>query len=188
MGIFGRLGILALGLLLIPPSIFVVAGLTAAERIRVEKDTLVQAPPDRVWGIVTDWQVLTRGMGKLMPGVGKRQVLGGSEPRPGVVLRYPLSDNRNWDQRVVDWQPGRAFVFRNEKGAAAGMPGDVTMGFYLEPQGQATRVRYLTEVRPQGFLNRAFAQVFGVWLGTLEGYESTVLETVKTTAEGKAPS
>lgn len=180
----GRAVTIAAGIMLIPPAVFLGAALTAPERFHSEESIEIEAPPEKVWAIVTDWQILGAGMNKMMPPVGKRQVLGGKDLGPGVVVRYPLGDGRSWDQRIVEWEPGKAYVFKNEQGSAAGLPGDVTMGFRLEPvPGGLTRVRYHTEVVPDGWVNRAFARIFGEMLGTLKGYEKAILEVVKEKAE-----
>lgn len=187
-----RAALIAGGFLLVPPATFLIAAVTAPERFVSEESIEVKAPPEKVWSVVTDWQTLGAGMNKMMPPVGKRQlVIDGKAASdsaapigPGTVLRFPLGDGRSWDQRIVEWQPGKAYVFKNEKGTAAGMPGDVTMAFRLEPvAGGATRVRYSTEVVPDGWVNRAFARIFGEMLGTLKGYEKAILEVVKEKAE-----
>lgn len=176
--------VIAGALMLVPPSVFLGAAITAPDRFKSEESIEIKAPPDKVWSVVTDWQTMGAGMNKMMPPVGKRQIVGGKELGPGAVVRYPLGDGRSWDQRIVEWEPGKAYAFKNEKGTAAGMPGDVTMSFRLEPlPGGATRVRYGTEVVPDGWVNRAFARLFGEMLGTLKGYEKAILEVVKEKAE-----
>ncbi|MBM3273891.1 MAG: SRPBCC family protein, partial [Candidatus Sericytochromatia bacterium] len=120
---FVRLLIVALLFGSIPAVVFLVAGLTAPEQIRSEHSTTVLAPPARVWNVVTNWETMGSGMHKMMPKVGKRKVMGAPEPEAGVVVRYPLADGRNWDQRIVTWEPQKGYSFRNEQGAAAGMPG-----------------------------------------------------------------
>lgn len=181
--------LIAVGVMLIPPAIFLGAAITAPEKFVSEESVEINAPPDKVWSVVTDWQSLGAGMNKMMPPVGKRQVLEGKAIGPGALVRYSLGDGRHWDQRIVEWEPGKAYVFRNEKGTSAGMPGDVTMGFRLEPvPGGATRLRYSMELRPDGWVNRAFARVFGEILGTMKGYEKAILEVVKEKAEGRTSS
>ncbi len=186
-GVFARLIFIAAIIFSLPPLAFLFAGITAPEKFQMENQQEVLAPPDRVWAVITDWTVLAAGMHKLMPKVGKRQILGGTEPAPGRVVRYALDDGRNWDQRIIAWEPNRKYEFRNEKGVSAGMPGDVAMSFALEPTAAGfTTVRYRIEIHPDGFANRAITHVFGIWVGTLRGYQSALLDVVKETAE-KSP-
>ncbi len=187
MTFLGRAILIAIGVMMVPPLIFLVAAVTAPERFVSEESVEIKAPPEKVWVIATDWHAMGNGMNKMMPTVGKRQVVGGKEIAPGALVRYSLGDGRNWDQRIVRWEPGRAYVFRNEKGSAAGMPGDVTMGFRLEPApGGLTRLSYSTEVVPHGWVNRAFSRLFGEMLGTMKGYEKAILEVVKQKAEASS--
>jgi hypothetical protein len=61
------------------------------------------------------------------------------------------------------------------------------MSFALEPTGTGfTKVRYRIEIYPDGFTNRAITHVFGIWVGTLRGYQSALLDVVKAAAE-KSP-
>ncbi|MBM3271412.1 MAG: SRPBCC family protein [Candidatus Sericytochromatia bacterium] len=183
-GVFARLLFIAAIIFSLPPLAFLAAGVTAPAQFVVEREKEVLAPPGRVWQVVTDWTALAGGMNKMMPKVGNRKVLGGTEPAAGRVVRYPLEDGRDWDQRILAWDPPRKYEFRNDKGVSAGMPGDVTMHFDLAPApGGFTKVRYRITVRPEGFVNRSLTHIFGIWLGTLRGYEDALLEVVKTKSE-----
>jgi hypothetical protein len=184
--VFARLLFIAAILFSIPPLCFLVAGLTAPERFHAEREAEILASPARVWAVVTDWELLAAGMDKMMPRIGKRRVLGGPEPAAGRVVRWPLGDGRDWDQRIVAWDSPVRYAFRNDKGVSAGMPGDVAMAFELAPTpGGFTRVRFTVDIEADGFFNRSITHIFGVWVGTLRGYQVALLDVAKSAAESR---
>ena len=187
MGALTRFVGLAAGILAIPPLVFCVAGLTAPERIVSQREIVIGAPPDKVFGVATDWHLLKAEMGHMLPEMGPRTVVGGGEPSVGRIFRYKLGDGRNWDQRITAWEPNRKYAFENDTKGDNNVLGRVKMTLDFEPvaAGQ-TRVRFASEVKSEGFINRAATQVFGNFMGTLKGYQTAILEAVKRRVEGPA--
>ncbi|MBI6546938.1 MAG: SRPBCC family protein [Cyanobacteria bacterium NC_groundwater_1444_Ag_S-0.65um_54_12] len=184
MGPIARLLLLTTGMALLPVLFFLIAGLAAPAKITADHAVEINASTDRIWQLVTDWHAIGDGMERILPGIGRRTILGGSDPVPGSIIRYPLSDGRSWDQRVLDWEPCRRYVFQNTTTPELTNTDRIVMSFGLEslPDGR-TRLSCHTEVTPDGFFNRAMAQLFGKTFGALGGYQQAILEAVRHRAE-----
>jgi hypothetical protein len=148
---------------------------------RVTRSTVVAAPPDEVFGLVSDLP----GMGRFSPeAVGGSWADGRTEPAVGAVFHgRNAQGRRRWATRstVTVCEPGRAFAFEV---SSLGLP-VAEWRYELAPEGEGTR---LTEswVDRRGRLLRA---VGGLVTGVSDREEyaavsiETTLERVRSAAE-----
>ncbi|HWG94332.1 MAG TPA: SRPBCC family protein [Mycobacteriales bacterium] len=103
---------------------------------RVTRSTLVPAPPDEVFGLVSDLP----GMGRFSPeAVGGSWAGGRTEPAVGAVFRGRNAQGwRRWATRstVTVCEPGRAFAFEV---SSLGLP-VAEWRYELAPEGDGTRL------------------------------------------------
>lgn len=141
----------------------------------------VDAPPERVWDLVSDLP----GMGRFSPeAVGGRWVRGGG-PVVGAVFRGTNSSGRRrWSTRstVVEAERGRAFAFEV---SSVGQP-VARWSYAIAPSGAGCSVTETWEDRR----SRAFAKVGELVTGTRDRAAFTehsleqTLAAVKAAAEG----
>lgn len=182
MSIGMRFLLVAIFIVLLVPASFYAVGAVAPATVVQRDQIVVQAPPDRVWPVVTDWRAITAHSDPqtgLKRFVG-RTVVGGGDPAVGKVVRYAFATGQSWSQRLTAWQPDRTYAFENIDDGQGGLtPGDVTMEFTLSPQASAaTVVDYTMSVTSHGPFNKAVAFLFGLHCGTLKGYEDLILKQV----------
>ena len=142
----------------------------------------IEAPPERIYEIVTD----IANMGRLSPECTGGRWLDGATG-PAVGARFKGSNKRGFARwsttnEVVEAEPGRVFSFETQQSAAR-------WTYRLEPEGAGTRVtesRALFKERPK------VAVVFTkLLLGGEEGHDEELrkgmeqtLQRVKELAEG----
>jgi uncharacterized protein YndB with AHSA1/START domain len=93
--------------------------MSSSERLTVSRSVDVDAPPERVWQLVSD---LPR-MGELSPENAGGRWLGGAAG-PAVGARFRGANRRGWRRwstavEVVDCEPGRTFAFDVRSGGLA---------------------------------------------------------------------
>ncbi len=124
---------------------------------RVETVTHVEAPPERVWGTLVDWELppawLTEGR-TLSVDVAVHGV--GTEVRRTSTLAFGLKVH---DRMVLtDWEPERLLGIRHDGSALRGVG-----ALELTPTPHGTRVEWWEEVEtPFGALGETLATVFAV--------------------------
>jgi uncharacterized protein YndB with AHSA1/START domain len=109
--------------------------------MRGEARVFVEAPPDKLWRMVTD---VTR-MGEWSPETQRAEWIDGATgPAVGAKFRghNKLGPGR-WSTvaHVVQAEPGREFAFRIE-------PGGMTWRYQFEPAGEGTRVTESCQTGP----------------------------------------
>jgi uncharacterized protein YndB with AHSA1/START domain len=141
----------------------------------------VDAPPERVWQLVSD----VTNTGRFSPETFEAEWLDGSTgPEVGARFRGHVRRNQKgptyWTKcTVVANDPGRAFGFvvGTEKNHA------ITWSYRFEPAGGGTDVTESYELAP-GFPMRAYWALMGRWRGRTNrrGMQQT-LERIKAVAE-----
>lgn len=94
---------------------------------------IIEASPEAVWAVLSDiggWATWTDVM---VDGRCDR-------PEPGGVIAFRLRIGPGLPvkARLLDWEPGRAFAWGEERGRIV----RIVHGFELEPMGSATRVTH----------------------------------------------
>ncbi|MEB3300026.1 MAG: SRPBCC family protein [Candidatus Sericytochromatia bacterium] len=187
MNALSRFGILAAALMAVPFVGLALAGLLGPKVVTRSSERVIEAPPSKVWLAITSWDLWAAKGDPMMPAVGTRSV----SPATGSpeVIRYAIgAQGQTWEQEVAAWEPERVYAFRNRpKVGAPSAP--MLMRFDLEPVGTASvKVRFATRLEPKTFLDRSFGVVFGLGIGTLEGYQRALLDGLEGWAEGKPAS
>ncbi|MBM3258152.1 MAG: SRPBCC family protein [Candidatus Sericytochromatia bacterium] len=186
MNAFSRFAIVAAGLMVLPVLAIALAGLLGPSVVTRTSDRVIEAPVAKVWQGVTGWQLWAAKGDPMMPPVGSRSV----EPATGspAVIRYAIGQGQTWEQEVSVWEPEHAYAFRNRpKVGAAAAP--MLMRFDLEPAGSGSvKVIFSTRLEPKTFMDKAFGVVFGLGIGTLEGYQRALLDGLESWAEGRSAS
>ncbi len=115
-----------------------------SDRPTVEEEIVVNAPPARVWELITDLNL----MGQWSPEYQGGEWLDGAAG-PAVGARFKGRNKRGereWESTstVLESEPGRSFAW------AAGDPGNAaaTWRFDLIPEGPGTRVHQHVELGP----------------------------------------
>jgi len=106
-------------------------------RDRIERETVIDAPPERVWAVITEAEHLGRWFGNAGAEIDLR-------PGGAMVLRWaPDRANRG---RVVDVEPPTRFSYRwapfDDPAGEEPVEGNSTLvEFTLQPEGDGTRLR-----------------------------------------------
>ena len=140
-----------------------------------EVSVQIQAPPERVWGLVTD---VTR-MGEWSPECRRCEWLEGAHgPSVGARFRgYNQIGPAKWSTvaTVVAAEPGREFTFVTR-------PGEVTWRYRFEPADGGTRVTESFETRSDPLPARLFYAIVRREARIKRGMRQT-LERIKAAAE-----
>ena len=104
---------------------------------RIERATVINAPAERVWGLITEAEHLGRWFGDAGAEIDLR-------PGGAIVLRW--ADSAASRGRVVAVEPRTRFSYRwapfADPGGEEPVEGNSTLvEFTLEPEGDATRLR-----------------------------------------------
>jgi uncharacterized protein YndB with AHSA1/START domain len=146
---------------------------SGVEANALEADVEIDAPPERVWSVVSD----VARMGEWSPECRKMMVFGA--PRKGA---HVLGVNRRrwaiWptNSRIVRYEPGRAIAWKVYENRT-------TWSYELEPTADGgTRVIERRTVPPPGIapFAAAFAKLF---LGGVESHDGELLEGMRTTLD-----
>ena len=136
---------------------------------RVERDTFVEAPIERVWAVITEPAHVGTWFGSGEPAV--------VDLRPGGIMRLDHGQYGVFDTLIVTVEPPRRFAYR----WASAFPGEVAdetnstlVEFSLEPEGNGTRLR-VTEsgfaaltIAPEREETAGFESHDGGWRDTLQ--------------------
>jgi uncharacterized protein YndB with AHSA1/START domain len=122
---------------------------------RIEATTHIEAPRERVWEVVTDWE----GQARWMVDARSVEVLGERREGPGVVLRcrtdiagLVVTD----DMETIEWREGEAIGMHHLGRLIRGVG-----TFELEPTRHGVQFTWWEELEvPFGDLGDAFAGVF----------------------------
>ncbi|MEB3236568.1 MAG: SRPBCC family protein [Candidatus Sericytochromatia bacterium] len=186
MSALSRFGVVAATLMILPLAAIGLAGLLGPSVVTRTSDRVIDAPVDKVWQGVTGWQLWAAKGDPMMPPVGSRSV----EPATGnpTLIRYAIGQGQTWEQEVAVWEPGKTYAFRNRpKVGAPAAP--MLMRFDLEPAASGSvKVVFSTRLEPKSFMDKAFGVVFGLGIGTLEGYQRALLDGLEGWAEGRMAS
>ncbi len=140
-----------------------------------EASVQIQAPPERVWGLVTD---VTR-MGEWSPECRRCEWLeGASGPVVGARFRgHNQIGPAKWTTvaTVVAVEPGRKFAFVTR-------PGEVTWRYRFEPTDGGTRATESFETHSDPPLNRLFYALMRRERALARGMRRT-LDRIKAAAE-----
>lgn len=130
---------------------------------RIEVITHVEAPPERVWEVLVDWE----GQARWMADVSHVEVL--SERREGTGVRVRCRTNilgtpLNDDLEVTEWSPDQVLGVRHLGRLIRGIA-----AFELQPTAYGTRVLWWEEAEaPLGAVGDAFAGIIIVpWVARM---------------------
>jgi len=144
----------------------------------IETEITIQAPPERVWALITEAEHVGRWFGDVSAEI---------ELRPGGLYRLEWAQHGVTDGRVVTVEPHTRFAYRwnalGEKWGEEPQEGYATLvEFTLHPEGSATRLRvvesgFASLVGGADVRRTAFEGNTSGWkaeLGDLEAYAATV--------------
>ena len=101
---------------------------------------LVDAPPERVWQVLTDWERSP----DWMPGIDSMRQEGSGPPGTGTVVVFQARGAER-SSEVTAWDPPRRLALRSVQG---GVTADYV--YSLEPEGSGTRLTLEADCRTRG--------------------------------------
>lgn len=122
----------------------------------IEREIILNAPPERVFRALTEPAELVRWFGDAAE----------LDPRPGGALRFAWEEYGDQHGRVLEVDPPRRFVFAWDEGPELG---ETTIAIDLIPDGGGTRLRLVhTGFGVGGDWDRVYADTGGGWIEELE--------------------
>lgn len=111
--------------------------------MRVSVDTHIEAPLDRVWEVLTDWETQPRWMAdaRAVEVVGERRDGVGTQLRCPTELAFGLVITDHLE--VVEWEPPRLLGVRHTGPIIHGIA-----AFELAPTPHGTHLRWWEEIDP----------------------------------------
>jgi uncharacterized protein YndB with AHSA1/START domain len=103
---------------------------------RIERETFIKAPPERVWAVLTEPAHVD---GWFSPG-GPSEI----DLRPGGVMTLNHGQDGTYPMLIVTVDPPRQFAYRwadAHPGAPATEENSTLVQFFLEPEADGTRLR-----------------------------------------------
>lgn len=147
--------------------VFVAGGYALPDKVHVERQAVINAPPDKIFAVVSDlqrskewspWfgidpamQVTFEGPGgNTGPGVGQKMKWTSTNPNVG-------SGSQETVEFVANEKVGTALDF--------GDMGKATAGIALKPEGTGTRVTWSLDTSLNSLVERWFGLMFDRWIG-----------------------
>ena len=123
---------------------------TGRESVVVNKTIHIDAPPERVFDVWSNYENFPRFMSNVV------EVRDLGNGRSHWVVKGPAGSTVEWDARLTDSRRGEVLAWESEPGSTVSNRGQVR----FEPEGSGTRVNlYLAYTPPAGGLGQAVASM-----------------------------